>query len=46
MTDDKAMVKLEELYKLAVKLEDAKTGLAILDYMRKVGEIDGLERSN
>ncbi len=32
MSNDKVMLRLEELYKLAIKIEDLWTGLAIVDY--------------
>ncbi len=34
MSDD-VMEKLEELYELAIEVEDISTGLAIVDYMAR-----------
>ena len=46
MTDDKAMVKLEELYKVAVESENVTAGLAVLRFMRSVEDADDLEGDN
>ncbi len=43
MSDDKKMEKLNELYLLAVKIEDVYACLSVLEMMSKVGEPDCLE---
>ncbi len=46
MTDDKVMVKLEELYKVAIETENVMADWAVVDYMCNVGQTDDSEGDN